>query len=122
MKEKLNWGLFSKYRMQLYGIATLMIMAFHSQSFLPVEGVINYLNFGVDVFLVLSGMSLYYSYSKNSNYATFMKNRCERTLIPYLIIGFWFWVWRDLLTEFNIIKFRLMKAWFTLLPNILSPS
>lgn len=109
MNEKLNYGLFSKYRAELYGIATLMIMMFHSQVALVYPGWFNeinmHLNYGVDIFLFLSGISLYYSFSKDSNYAGFMKKRAERTLLPYLIIGFFFWFWKYIIADFSITDF-----------------
>lgn len=96
-----------------------MIMIFHCQVIVPISGVIgavnNHLNFGVDIFLLLSGMSLYYSYSKNSNYATFMKNRCERTLIPYLLIGFFYWIWKNIFADFNILDFLFNASGLSLI-------
>ena len=72
MKEKLNWGLLSKYRMELFGVAAIMIMIFHCQVLMVLPGwfsLINaHLNSGVEIFLLLSGMGLYYSFSKNNNY------------------------------------------------------
>lgn len=109
MKEKLNWGLLSKYRTEIYGIATLMIMVFHCQNLIPVQGflygIFKHLNFGVDIFLIMSGMCLYFSYSKNNDYGLFMKKRCERTLIPYLAIAFFFWLWKDLIFQFELLDF-----------------
>lgn len=61
----------STYRTQLMGIATLMIIACHA----PASGVVmphflsrifNLGNFGVDLFLLLSGLGVYYSLSKQS--------------------------------------------------------
>ncbi len=110
MKENLNWGLFSKYRTELYGAATIMIMIFHSQVafVLPQiihNTVIKHLNYGVDIFLLLSGMCLYFSFSKNNHYGSFIKKRCERTLVPYLIIGLFYWIWKYLIADFSILDF-----------------
>ena len=109
MKKNLNWGLLSSYRTELYGIATLMIMIFHCQTIIPVSGIFNavniHLSFGVDVFLLLSGISLYFSYSKDGNYGKFIKKRCERTLLPYLLIALLYWIWKNLIAEFDILEF-----------------
>lgn len=109
MKEKLNWGLLSKYRPELYGVATIMILVFHSLSVVPIAGMakmpISILNYGVDVFLMLSGMSLYFSYSKNNNYKIFIKKRCERTLVPYLILSLLYWFWKYIIAKFDILNF-----------------
>ena len=109
MKEKLNFGLFSKYRAELYGIATLMILIFHSQVTMVHPGWFNainiHLNYGVDVFLFLSGISLYFSFSKDNNFGSFMKKRAERTLLPYLIVGLFFWFWKYIIAQFSIMDF-----------------
>ena len=77
----ITWGLLSKWRNELYGISILWIMLFH----LIVEGRINFKintaihniishgNFGVDIFLFLSGASLYFSLQKNSSIVSFFK-------------------------------------------------
>ncbi len=109
MKDNLNWGLFSKYRPELYGVATIMILVFHSLSVVPITGVakmpISILNYGVDVFLLLSGMSLYFSYSKNNDYKIFIKKRCERTLAPYLILSLFYWFWKYIIAKSDILSF-----------------
>ncbi len=119
MKESLNWGLLSKYRTELLGVAALMIMVFHCQTLIQLPiwfSIINdHLNSGVEIFLLLSGMGLYYSYSKNNNYSHFLKNRVERTLLPYLLIGVFYWSWRYIFAEFNIPDFIFNASGFSLL-------
>ena len=119
MKENLNWGLLSKYRMELLGVAAIMIMIFHCARLMQLPGFVtlvnNHLNSGVDIFLLLSGMGLYYSFSKNNDYKRFLRNRAERTLLPYLLLGLIFWVWRYLIAEFNILDFLFNASGFSLL-------
>ena len=119
MKENLNWGLLSKHRTELFGVAAIMIMIFHCDVFvqLPVWfSTINaHLNSGVEIFLLLSGMGLYYSYSKNNDYRRFIKNRVERTLLPYLLIGLIFWIWRYIFVEFNIPDFLFNASGLSLI-------
>ena len=75
------------------GVATLMIIACHA----PASGVImprilsftlNLGNYGVDIFLLLSGLGLSYSLSKRLKYGViyFYKRRFTRLFIPYLVI------------------------------------
>ena len=68
MKKEFNLGLFSKWRTEIMGAAILWIMFFHSRidcSDVPVVQIIKcYGNVGVDIFLVLSGIGLYYLTSK----------------------------------------------------------
>ena len=67
--RQFDFGDISRYRTQLMGLATLMIIACHA----PASGVLmppvfakvlSYGNFGVDIFLFLSGLGLFYSLSK----------------------------------------------------------
>lgn len=58
----------SQYRSELLGIATLMIILTHSIAVISFPSMINkilaYGSTGVDVFLFLSGIGLYYSVKK----------------------------------------------------------
>ena len=84
----------NKYRRFLFGIATIWIAWFHSYmlDFSKVEA-LSFLNFGflfeilkrlgnigVDIFLLLSGIGLYFSFSKNPNLIQFYKKRIIRIL------------------------------------------
>lgn len=109
----LNW--ISKYRNELFGIAILMIILFHfgedyylavskgvvDSSQYPVKSVLitgyHYYvgSIGVELFVFLSGMGLYFSYSKNSNVKQFYSKRFKRILIPYLIVAVIFWAVKD---------------------------
>lgn len=61
---------------------------------------------GVDVFLVLSGLGLYYSWRKNQNYKLFLEKRFARIMIPYLLVAILAWGWRDLFVDrVGIIQF-----------------
>ena len=86
----------STFRTQLTGIATLMIIACHA----PASGVLmprvisrlfTLGNYGVDLFLLLSGLGMYYSLSNQPvtsfmGGAIYLKKKFSRILIPYLII------------------------------------
>lgn len=81
----------SKYRTALMGIATLMIIISHA----PASGVImphiwerimGLGNFGVDIFLFLSGIGGYYSLSKMPKKSDYFKKRYLRLGIPYFLI------------------------------------
>lgn len=101
-------GKISKYREELFGISILMIMFFHfcgphieyysssvdGSFILTLERRFNtYIgSIGVEIFVFLSGMGLYYSFSKNDDMRQFFKKRFKRILIPYLYVGTIFWV------------------------------
>ena len=81
----------SKYRSQIMGFAILWIMVFHFYKIINP----NYLNFiisigygGVDIFLLMSGLGLYYSWQKNDNIKSFYKKRVFRLLPAFWIVVF----------------------------------
>lgn len=123
----------SKYRSSLMGIQILLIMFFHftedcKNYGIRYSGIVyifyNYVrSSGVDLFLLLSGLGLYYSWKKNSDKMHFYKKRFIRISIPYLIVAVPMWFWLDLIHEktgwFSYIKdlsflsfFMEEKRWF----------
>lgn len=100
----------SNYRSFLMGISIIMIMFFHN---LWVRDVIwlmplNFFgDFGVDVFLFLSGFGIVYSLRKN-NLKTFFKNRFVRIIPLCVICGF-----SKFLVSHYIIKNDELWGWQT---------
>lgn len=91
-KKALN--LLSKYRSQLMGIAILWVAVSHA-NFACVHPLTIFLKLsgygGVDIFLFLSGIGLYYSLEKNDNILSFYKRRAWRLAPAYLIfLVLWF--------------------------------
>lgn len=90
----------SKYRNCLFGISTIFIALFHIFNYtapLTNDVIVNqtilfcstHLNIGVDVFLVLSGVGLYYSFSrKSSSFFDYYKKRVLNVYLITLIIDF----------------------------------
>ena len=66
MKKAIEWNDLSRYRGELMGIAMLFIILFHV--YLPRQhaffGLHRLGNVGVDMFFFLSGIGLWYSWSK----------------------------------------------------------
>ena len=89
----------SEARNVIFGIATLWIGLFHSDNlnlaayidFEPLTEVFKALkgwgNSGVDMFLFLSGIGLYFSYTKDSHVLTFWKKRLMRILPTAFLIA-----------------------------------
>ncbi len=92
-----KWSLYniSKARSVLMGFSALIIAFFHCYSykfgasfmgdvfmFLRKTG-----NIGVDIFLILSAIGLYFSFSKNSNIKEFYKKRFIRIIPSFLIVA-----------------------------------
>ena len=88
-----NFNELSLKRTQLMGVATLMILLCHASAsnvlmphWLKMLFVLG--NYGVDVFLVLSGLGLFYSLSRSpitsrGGVVTYCKRRFYRIFIPY---------------------------------------
>ncbi len=98
MKQKeYNFNQISQTRGDLFGISALLIIVFHSINLLNASPsplinnifkiILHYGNIGVDVFLILSGVGLYYSYSANENTKEFYKRRALRLLPALLIVA-----------------------------------
>ena len=116
-REKvLNWQIISKYRNLLFGVAILWIMSLHSLNYTVIDRwkgfekyrlldsihqLVDLGGAGVDIFLFLSGIGLYYSFSKCPDLKLFYGKRLKRVLIPYLIIGVANWVIRDIVYGLN---------------------
>lgn len=104
---KLSFNVLSKYRTLLMGLTIISIIIFHytedcvknSYNLKPI--IVNYKTYigscGVDIFLFLSGLGLYYSFKKNPNIKQFFKKRFSKILIPYLIISIPAWYIKDIL-------------------------
>lgn len=87
--------LLSKYRTQLMGLAMLFILIFHTGIDVSNINILRSLkdigDVGVDMFLLLSGIGLYFSYSTDYNKTNFYKKRVLRilpTFIPIAIIWY----------------------------------
>lgn len=90
---QLELSLLSKYRTQLMGLAMLWVMLCHSQlaTGITIIDIILRCGYGgVDIFLLLSGVGLFFSLNKNSEPKQFYKKRILRILPYYLPIVFVF--------------------------------
>jgi len=136
---KLNWRMLSKYRSQLYGFSILWITLFHvfeinsdkmnypwvSSLILKNGGI------GVDIFLFLSGISLYFSmkklYAKYDDldkkkiFKEFYKRRFSKILkvyicvcIPYFIIRYFIFTlnWMSFVKQIFFCMNKVGMFWF----------
>ncbi|MBQ3284718.1 MAG: acyltransferase [Ruminococcus sp.] len=82
--------LISKYRTHIMGFAILWIMWFHSPFYGKTE-VFHFIHnigfYGVDMFLLVSGLGLYFSMRKSKSIGEFYKKRLVRILPAYLIVS-----------------------------------
>ena len=107
MKERFSFSLndISVYKNEIYGAAIIWIMLFHAIDILElsysksfpalaiVDNLIGYGNMGVEVFLLCSGICLYFSFQKNNDIAVFMKKRAVRLFLPVLLIETAYWIY-----------------------------
>lgn len=105
--------LLSTQRQYLMGFSTLYIMLFHITTLNPNTGIsfFDMGNVGVDVFLILSGIGIYFSLSKdNQTLKTFYKSRLNRIVPPYLLITIPFSLYSYIKGDISInhIVFRLL--------------
>lgn len=128
---QLNWNLLSKYRAEIYALSILWIMAFHVyETLLPLRlfqriphFVVSGGNIGVDVFLLLSGVSMYYSARRRPDFRArdFYARRYKRLLIIYLglcapFLLYWHLRFRPdaakLWRQLSFLDARLNSFWF----------
>ena len=110
-----NWKDISEYRGELYAFSILWIIIFHIEESLfdasPYTGltraIINRGNIGVDIFLFISGISLYYSLKKYEkiNVINFYKRRFNKIFPVYVFLCIPFFIYFHLILSQNLSKF-----------------
>ena len=110
----LTWGILSKYKNELYGFSIIWIILFHGLELRRAslgkaldifKGVIKHGNCGVEVFLFLSGLCLYYSMKKNPDITTFYISRLKRIFIPLLLIDGVYWLYSCVIQKGDFVAF-----------------
>lgn len=111
---KLSWNILSKYRNELFGVSILWIILFHMVTLTHIKLPYYFKDFypflaqgniGVEIFLLLSGLGLYYSFSRNGNIVRFYKRRFKRIFFSYIIISGSFFLYTDILVKKSVVKF-----------------
>lgn len=111
MDSKINWNIFSKNRNAIYGIAIISIMIFHFFEDVVSSDLSGGLQFvgkiyntfigsvGVEFFVFLSGMGLYFSMEKDSDILHFFHKRVQRIFPAYFIVAGIYWILVDIIVE-----------------------
>lgn len=102
-----NW--ISKYREVYFGIATLLII-YHHLTIQCNNSVLGYLYMftrvigalGVDAFLILSGMGLYISYSRDTDVKSFYKKRLLRIIPTYILVAVPWYIYKTIVLNESI--------------------
>lgn len=102
LTDRQNWGLISKHRSEIMGVATLSIVVFHIQSFcsigdLPLlSRLLGQMNIGVEIFLFLSGVGLFYSFNNRKvKFTDYYTKRILNVYLPFLFINFPFMIYES---------------------------
>ena len=122
-KKTFNLYSISEARNVIFGLATLWIGLFHSDylsmaTFTKNQFLIDAFKFfrgsgnvGVDMFLFLSGIGLYFSFSKDSRLGSFWKKRLMRVLPTAFLIAVFFF-------SFRYVNGRYESGWPTFIKRI----
>lgn len=92
-KRQVDLAWISEYRLHLMGIATLGVLLCHAVGRgVAMPNVLAYIfnlgNYGVDIFLFLSGMSMYFSLKgRKVSLEQWYKKRFLKIMIPFLLIA-----------------------------------
>lgn len=105
----------STYRNAIYGAAALWITLFHGVildkihfSLWFINDTLEMGNIGVDIFLLLSGMGLYMSFSRDGNIGRFYYKRLVRVYFPFILIAGPVFAYLFLYREHNVPQFISM--------------
>jgi len=113
--EKLTYGLLSKYKTELMGIAAASVLITHASDTIIVDNmpyafkIMSKMGtlFGSQMymFFFLSGMGSWFSYEKNKDAVVYWKNRAKRTVVPYLLLASVAYAILDLWIQHDFIVF-----------------
>lgn len=111
MDLKTNWNSFSKNRDAIYGVAIISILIFHFFEDVASSNISGggrfageiYNTFvgsvGVEFFIFLSGVGLYFSMTKDSRILCFFQKRLKKILPAYLIVTVPYWIAVDVVCK-----------------------
>lgn len=127
-REKLGFHSFSTYRNELFAFSIISIIIFHffdnflesttqtGISILPAKCFKEIISsIGVEIFVLLSGLGLYFSFKKNSDIKEFYAKRFMRILVPYGLFASIAWIIITIIGGNNfwryIYNFSLLSFW-----------
>lgn len=127
-RETLGFHSISVYRNELFAFSIISIILFHfvddfldstaatGIAIMPANMFADIISsIGVEIFVLLSGLGLYFSFRKNSDVQRFYKKRFIRILVPYGIFGCVAWLVLTVISKkdfwYYIYNFSLMSFW-----------
>lgn len=113
---ELNWYNISRYRTEIMGFMCILVVLFHFRNALlyaaflkPIKLFVEFGNIGVDIFLFVSGIGLYFSFVKSPKIIHFYVKRLIRIIIPYILLCVPYYVWLNLATERDFLILDLTQ-------------
>ena len=126
LKKQMNvyWKSISEYRAIIYAFAAFSILIYHYTSIFsyysdkvrPLWATIYYKiigSVGVEIFMFISGISLYFAFTKKSSLKDFYIRRLYKVLLPYCLIALPYWGIQYLLLNHGSV-FEFFKDLFFL--------
>lgn len=112
LKDKLNYSLLSEYRTPLMGIAASFIMIFHYSTVIDDEAshlttIVSQFNIGVEMFLLMSGIGLYFAWCKQPKFGKYYEKRILNVYLIYLIIAMPLWLVYSIREQQTVFDFFL---------------
>lgn len=113
----------SKNRDTIYGFSILLIAFAHStitlqgKWLLPIQVIKGIGNIGADIFLMMSGIMQFFSFRADSNVCHFYRKRLRRVLLPSLLVGIPFFLYKDIVSGKGIGSFFLDLFGISLFTN-----
>lgn len=114
-KTSVTYRILSNNRSAIMGVAIILVLLFHFledyvNDFGGNESTLNMLysifgSVGVELFLLMAGLGLYYSLKRDNNIRRFYIKRASRILVPYFLLAIPAWAIYDILSGKNFVTY-----------------
>lgn len=110
----ISWNILSKYKLELYGFSILWIMLFHGlemkntaidRGLSIFSSFILHGNCGVEIFLFLSGIYLFFSMKKDNDIGRFYIKRGIRLFFPFIFMDGTYWGYFCIIQNQDLFEF-----------------
>lgn len=110
-------GLLSTYRGELMGLAILLILTYHAFLYTSAPDIVKAVTqtgrIGVDFFLILSAIGLYFSLMKNSSLIFFFKKRMNRIIPTYVLLAAPYFIYTSFTQHTGVLGFLSDITFYT---------
>lgn len=113
--EEMTYGILSKYKIELMGVAAVSVLITHASDtiivsdlpyvFQMMSKIATFVGSQMYMFFFLSGMGSWFSYEKNEDAIIYWKNRVKRTVVPYLLLAIVAYAILDLWLKHDVMDF-----------------